>query len=135
MSRSLFRSAVLLLSGVIAVLIGAAIILDPVGFHATSGIYLGDAETALLNEMRAAGGPILATGLLALAGLLIRHLQGFALAASAVFYTGYGLARLTSLAVDGVPDQAMVWITSLELTVGALCFLAAASARRSAVVV
>jgi len=125
MSRTLFRFAMLLVSGAIAVLIGVAIIFDPVGFHATSGIHLGVAQPALLNEMRAAGGPVLAAGLLALTGLAVRPLQGTALTASAVFYSGYGLARLASLVMDGVPDQALVWITALELAVGALCFLAA----------
>ena len=135
MSRSVFRVATLLASGVIAVLIGAAIVLDPVGFHSISGIHLGAGDAALLNEMRAAGGSILAVGLLALIGLFVRQLQTLALTASAVFYTGYGLARLASLAVDGVPDQAMVWITALELLVGALCFRAARSAERTGVVV
>lgn len=132
MSRSLFPSAALFLSGVIAVLIGAAIIVDPVGFHATSGIHLGAGDAALLNEMRAAGGAILAIGLLALVGLFVRRLQGLALTASAVFYTGYGLARLASLMMDGVPDQMAVWITALELAVGAMCFLAAAASGRTA---
>ena len=132
MSRSLFLYAVLFLSGVIAVLIGAAIVLDPVGFHATSGIHLGAGDAALLNEMRAAGGAILAIGLLALVGLFVRQLQTLALTASAVFYTGYGLARLASLMMDGIPDQMAVWITALELAVGAMCFLAAAASGRTA---
>ncbi len=126
MSRSKFHSATLFVSGVIAVLIGAAIVLDPAGFHATSGIHLGAGDPALLNEMRAAGGPVLAVGLLALTGLFIRRLQMLALTASAVFYTGYGVARLASLMVDGIPDQAMVWITLLELVIGTVCFVAIA---------
>lgn len=132
MSRSVFPPAVLFLSGVIAVLIGAAIVFDPVGFHATSGIHLGAGDAALLNEMRAAGGAILAVGLLALVGLFVGRLQGLALTASAVFYTGYGLARLASLMMDGVPDQMAVWITALELAVGAICFLAAVASGRTA---
>ncbi|MAB09996.1 DUF4345 domain-containing protein [Hyphomonas sp.] len=126
MSRINFRLVTLFVSGLIAVLIGAAIVVDPVGFHATSGIHLGVADAALLNEMRAAGGPILAVGLMALTGLFLRRLQMLALSASAVFYTGYGVARLASLMVDGVPDQAMVWITLLELVIGAACFVAVA---------
>ena len=135
MSRSIFRLATLLVSGAIAVLIGAAIVLDPVSFHATSGIYLSSGDPALLNEMRAAGGPVLAVGLLALTGLFVRRLQLPALTASAFCYTGYGLARFASLMMDGVPDQMMVWITLLELVVGALCFLAASSSGRTGVVV
>ncbi|MEZ6000245.1 DUF4345 domain-containing protein [Hyphomonas sp.] len=127
MSHSKFRHATLFVSGTIAILIGAAIVLDPIGFHATSGIHLGAGDAALLNEMRAAGGAILAIGLLAIVGLFLRQLQILALTASAVFYTGYGLARLASLMMDGVPDQMAVWITALELAVGAMCFLAAAA--------
>ena len=55
MTYSKFRFATLFVSGLIAVLIGAAIVLDPAGFHASSGIHLGAGDTALLNEMRAAG--------------------------------------------------------------------------------
>ena len=57
---------------------------------------------------------------MALTGLFLRRLQMLALSASAVFYTGYGVARLASLMVDGIPDQAMVWITLLELVIGDL---------------
>ena len=135
MSRSKFRFAALFISGVTAVPIGAGIVLDPVGFHATAGIHLGAGDSALLNEMRAAGGPILAMGLLALAGLFARRLRTLALTASAFFYTGYGLARFASLMVDGVPDMLMVWITLLELVIGAACFMAAASSERPGVIV
>lgn len=130
MSRFTFHSATLFVSGVIAVLIGAGIVLNPVGFHATAGIHIGAGDSALLNEMRAAGGPILAIGLLALAALFARRLRTLALTASAFFYTGYGVARFASLMVDGVPDQMMVWITLLELVVGAACFVGAASSQR-----
>lgn len=131
MTYSKFRFATLFVSGLIAVLIGAAIVLDPAGFHASSGIHLGVGDTALLNEMRAAGGPVLAMGLLALAGLFVSRLQSLALTASAFFYTGYGLARLASLILDGLPEPLMVWVTALELAVGALCFLAVASSGRA----
>ncbi|WP_321488262.1 DUF4345 domain-containing protein [uncultured Hyphomonas sp.] len=131
MSHSKFRFITLLASGLIAVLIGAAIVLDPAGFHATSGIHLGAGDTALLNEMRAAGGPILAMGFLALTGLFVSRLQSLALTASAFFYTGYGLARFASLLLDGVPDQVMVWITVLELAVGVLCVLAVSTSGRA----
>ena len=126
MSQFPFRPAVLLVAGSIALAIGAAIVADPVGFHATAGVRLGS-EAGLLNESRAAGGAILAVGLLALVGIFAVALRTAALTASAVVYSGYGLARLVSFMVDGVPNPALVWIVALELIMGAACFAAAAA--------
>ena len=125
MTRSLACYATLLVSGTIAAAIGAAIVVDPVGFHSTGGIHLG-ADPALLNEMRAAGGALLAVGLLALAGVVFSRLRMLALTTSAMVYSGYGLARFVSFLMDGMPDQTLVWIALLELVVGAACFAAAA---------
>lgn len=124
MSPFPFRPALLLVAGSIGLVIGAAILADPVGFHATGGVRLG-AEAGLLNEMRAAGGAILAVGLLALIGVFTVGLRTVALTACAVVYSGYGLARLFSFLLDGVPNPALVWITALELVIGAACFTAA----------
>jgi hypothetical protein len=70
-------------------------------------------------------------GLLAMTGLFVSRLQSLALTASAFFYTGYGLARLASLILDGLPEPLMVWVTALELAVGALCFIAVATSGRA----
>lgn len=132
MSPFPFRSALLLVAGSIGLVIGAAILADPVGFHATGGVRLS-AEAGLLNEMRAAGGAILAVGLLALIGVFVVPLRTVALIASAVVYCGYGLARFFSFLVDGVPNPALLWIAALELVMGAACFVAAAAPSRSKV--
>ncbi|ATC24764.1 DUF4345 domain-containing protein [Caulobacter vibrioides] len=130
MSPFPFRPALLLAAGSIALVIGVAILADPVGFHAAGGVRLS-AEAGLLNEMRAAGGAILAVGLLALIGVFTVALRTVALTACAVVYSGYGLARLFSFLVDGVPNPALVWITALELVMGTACFVAAAAPSRS----
>ena len=129
MSPFPFRPAVLLAAGSIALVIGAAIVTNPVAFYAAGGVRLG-AEAGLLNEMRAAGEAILAVGLLALIGVFIVGLRTLALTASAVVYSGYGLARLFSFLMDGIPNHALVWITALELVIGAACFTAAAAPSR-----
>ena len=47
------------LSGLVGLAVGSGILFAPVAFHATSGIDLGG-DVNLTNEMRAAGGPVLA---------------------------------------------------------------------------
>ena len=124
MPRPALRPTVLSFSGIIAIVIGTAIVADPVGFHATGGVHVG-ADAGLLNEMRAAGGAILSLGLLALVAVFANGLRTIALTASAAVYGGYGLARLYSFLVDGVPDRTLVWIAALELVICAACFAVA----------
>ena len=122
----------LVLSGLIATGVGLGILAIPQTFHASSGIALGD-DVNLLNEMRAAGGPVLVGGLFALFGAIRLDMAYPALVLSATVYLAYGLARFASVIVDGVPNAAMLQIMGLELAVAAICMvvLRSESAARS----
>lgn len=108
------------LSGLIAIGVGIGILFLPHAFYASSGILLGD-DVNLLNELRASSGPVLVGGLFALAGAVWLRLAVPALAAATLLYFAYGFARLVSVALDGVPNGAMLQITGLELAVGSVC--------------
>ncbi len=92
----------------------------PVTFHATSGIFL-DGSVNLMNEMRASGSALFAVGLLIVAGAFFRKLSFVSALVAAIVYLSYGLARLLSLAVDGMPDIALLQISAFEIVVGVIC--------------
>ena len=120
MSHSLSQVIVLLAAGTIMTTIGGLIQLDPAAFHAYAGIDVGD-QMALQNELKAAGGALLAVGLLSLAAIFVTPLRSTALTTSAVVYGGYGTARVLSLLTDGITNTSQLWIAGIELAVATAC--------------
>lgn len=125
MKKQLFVNATLLIAGLTASAIGAGILIDPVGFHATLGIVV-DQQTSLINELRAAGGAIFAVGVCALCSVWVKRMALTALSISALIFGSYAVARFYSFALDGVPNSKFVWVASLEMVIAALCFAAVA---------
>ena len=123
MPNSFFTRSVLGLSGLVGLAVGAGIFFAPVAFHATSGIDLGG-DVNLTNEMRAAGGPVLAGSLFVLAGAIWRRFALSALALATALYLSYGTGRLFSMVVDGMPKRELVQVAALEWAIGAACGLA-----------
>lgn len=112
--------ALLVLSSLIAIGIGAALLLDPNAFHASNGIEL-PADASLLSEVRAPGAALLVLGALMGVGVFARSFTFASTAIAAAVYLAYGGARLVSLALDGVPAPGLLGATALELAVGAAC--------------
>ncbi len=125
MKNRLFVYVTLLITGLVALAIGAGILIDPREFHATLGIVV-DEQASLTNEMRAAGGAIFAVGLFALCGVYWQQIASTALAVSALIFGSYGVARFYSFALDGIPNSKFLWVASLECVIAALCFAALA---------
>ncbi|WP_326549340.1 DUF4345 domain-containing protein [Micromonospora sp. NBC_01813] len=112
--------AILVVAGLVVVGIGGAILTAPGAFHAGNGIeYAGN--SSLLSETRAAGGALLATGVLVTLGAFVRRLTFTASLIGAVVYLAYGLARLLSVAVDGLPADSLVAAAVAELILGVAC--------------
>ncbi len=130
MQNSIFVKAILALSGLIATGVGSAILFIPHAFHASAGIVVAD-DVNLLNEMRASGGLLMACGLFALFGTIRAKLALPALVVSATLYLSYGLSRVVSVVIDGLPNGAMVQIMALELGVAVICLVALRSLRLS----
>lgn len=123
MNMSTISKTVLIVSGLLGAGIGLAILLAPVAFHGTSGIRLGD-DVSLLNEIRASGGALFAGGVLILIGAFFAGLAFTSLVVASVLYLSYGLSRILSIAVDGVPDAILVQATVLEILIGLACVFA-----------
>lgn len=122
MKNSKFVKAVLLVSGLIATGIGGAILIIPEAFYATYGIELSG-NTSLLNEIRASGGGLLATGILILSGALVARLTFTSLIISTLLYLSYGLSRVISTIIDGMPNNGLTQSTVLEIIIGLVCVI------------
>lgn len=110
----------LILSGLIAIFIGISILLDPVGFHAHSGLSL-DNDATLLSEMRAPGGALLGLGVVIFLGSFIKSLEFTAIVMSTMVYLSYGFSRLVSMYLDGMPNENLLSATVIELLIGMTC--------------
>lgn len=116
MKNSKILKLLLLASGLIAIGIGGAILFTPASFYAIYGIELAN-DASLASEIRAPGGALLVTGMLMLVGVFV---EKFALASTVIVtavYSSYGLSRLLSMAVDGMPDSGLVEAAAFELAI------------------
>ncbi|MEM9081043.1 MAG: DUF4345 domain-containing protein [Verrucomicrobiota bacterium] len=112
----------LLVSGAILLAIGAAILLTPEAFHAGNGIVL-EKNASLMSEIRAPGALLFACGLLILVGSFRNNLRSQALFSATLVYGSFGLSRLLSMGLDGMPSSGIVGATIIELVIAALGLL------------
>lgn len=108
------------ISGALLFVIGAALLFTPHQFYASNGTTLGDAPN-LLSEIRAPGGLLLACAIVILLGTFRSSFTRQSLLLSAMVYGSYGIARLISMAIDGMPSTSLVAATIIELVLGILC--------------
>ena len=113
----------LLASGLVAAGIATTILLAPDVFYAGYGIEVSGNAT-LVNELKAPAGVLLVAGLLMLAGVFRAEFVKVSLTTAAVVYLSYGLARVLSIAMDGLPDSGLVSAAGIEIGIGAACLLA-----------
>ncbi|OOY56273.1 DUF4345 domain-containing protein [Solemya velum gill symbiont] len=123
MKNSKVLKSILILSGLLASGIGVAILFAPQAFYATNGIELGG-NISLLNEIRAPGGALLASGILIISGAFAEKLRLTAVVVSTLLYLSYGLPRVISIAIDGIPAEGLVQAAILEIIIGLTCVFA-----------
>lgn len=107
------------LASLVAIGIGASLLLDPAAFHASNGIRLS-ADPSLLSEVRAPGGALLALGLLIGLGVFRERFLRTSTVVAATVYWSYGVSRLVAVGLDGVPAPGLVGATAIELAIGVL---------------
>lgn len=117
----------LLLSGLLAVGFGAALLFFPAAMHANNGVDLGG-NPSLLSEIRAPGGALLVTGVLIAAGAFFPSLTLASALISTSFYFAYGFSRALSVALDGAPAAPLVKAMVAELVLGGVGALLVRSA-------
>ncbi|GAB1263038.1 DUF4345 domain-containing protein [Aurantivibrio plasticivorans] len=121
---------ILVVAGVLAIAIGASILLNPIGFHASSGIQL-PGDSSLLSEVRAPGGTLMVAGVLMTVGAFVASLQTMATVIGALVYLSYGVSRVLSMFLDGLPSDSLVAATAIELVIGLACVGYLALTRRT----
>ena len=122
MKNSIPVKLTLILSGLIAVGFGSANLFVPHLLHASSGLTVVE-DVNLLNEMKSSAGMLLVCGLFALFGAVRNGMAFPALVASAALYATYGVSRLASVVMDGVPNSQMLQAMGFELGLAALCLI------------
>lgn len=117
MENSKILKTVLFISGLVATGIGGVILFVPGILYAASGIELGS-SISLLSEVRAPGGALLASGILIMSGAFVARLTFTATVVSTLLYLSYGISRILSMAIDGMPSDGLVQATMLEMAIG-----------------
>ncbi|GGM11874.1 DUF4345 domain-containing protein [Dactylosporangium sucinum] len=112
--------ATLFVAGLVAVAIGGFALLAPAAFRSAYGIETAG-NLSLLSETRAAGGGLLAVGVVVALGAFVRRLGGPAALLGASVYGAYGLSRLLSLAADGRPADGLLLAAAVELLLATAC--------------
>ena len=113
MKNSNVLKAILILSGLIAAVFGGSILFAPVAFSAHNGIDMAG-QVNLLNETRSAGAALMVIGLLILSGAFMRQLMFTATLVAMLMYLAYGMARLLSMALDGMPVSGLIVAAMVE---------------------
>ncbi|MEM7503521.1 MAG: DUF4345 domain-containing protein [Pseudomonadota bacterium] len=112
----------LLIAGLLLVAVGLGVLIDPLAVAGSSPT-LGS-ETNLMSELRGPGGLLLACGILIVIGAVRSTHTQLALTLSALAFGGFGLSRLVSLLLDGIPSGAVLAAMALELLIGGLSVIA-----------
>ena len=120
--NSYLTKGLLLTSGLLAAGIAAAILFAPDAFYASYGIDTGS-DVSLANELKAPAGTLFIAGLLMLAGVVRTEFTVVSLGTASLIYLSYGLSRILSMVIDGIPHNGLVGAAVLEIAIGAICLL------------
>jgi hypothetical protein len=121
--RSVSQISLLIVSGLVALVIGLTLLFTPENLFAGNPAVL-NAGPDLYSEIRAPGGLLAALGGFVLASAAMAALRKSGLTVTAVLYTSYGLARIWSLMVDGHPGDALILAMVIELALGMAALVA-----------
>lgn len=115
-----FIRMLLLLAGVLLLAIGAAILFQPHAFFAANEVTLGN-QPNLLSEVRAPGGLLIGSAIVILLGAFRQNITLHALMLAAMVYGLYGISRVASIVLDGLPAASLIGAMVVEVIIGALC--------------
>ena len=107
------------IAGLMLLIIGGAVLLTPQAFYTNDGVLLGN-NPSLLSEIRASGGMLTGSALVIFAGIVRPSVRSLAMTLSVLIYGSFGLSRLLSLTLDGMPSNNLLVATAVELTVAAI---------------
>ena len=109
-------------SGALLGLIGGAMLVETQAFLETSGVEIGS-DADLLSELKAPSGVLIIVAAVMLAGSVRPRFARLGLLSGGLVYGSYGLARLVSMLLDGLPSKSLIIATIVELGLAGLLFL------------
>jgi uncharacterized membrane protein YgaE (UPF0421/DUF939 family) len=118
MSRIVTRTA-LTGSGALLGLIGSALMLSPKAFLETSHVFI-DQDPGLMSELAAPSGLLIIVGAVMILGAVKLRFANLGLSIGAIVYGSYGLGRLISMGLHGLPSDSLIVATVIELIVAAI---------------
>jgi hypothetical protein len=118
-TRSVLSRSAVGAAGGLLLLVGVPIFADPVAYEAAMEVAV-PADPTLLSDFRAMAGSLIAFAALLLGAAANPRLLPTAATAGALLFGSYGLSRLVSMAVDGMPSETLIGAAVLELLVGSL---------------
>ena len=122
MKRILTRT-LLSTSGLLIGLIGGAILISPIPFMEMSDITLAE-NPDLISELTAPSGVLLITSAIMLLGAIKLRFADLALLSGVIVYGSYGISRLFSLLLHGMPDKSVVTAMIVEIGLAILLMVA-----------
>ena len=129
MKNSILTKIILILGGLIGLYVGVGLVFFPVQLQAQSDIFI-NGNISHLSETRAPGTAILVASILILFGAFQAKWAQLSLFISTLFFLSYGLGRLISLALDGMPAEGLFIAMLAELFMGLLALIALIRTRR-----
>jgi len=112
----------LILCAIIGIYVGGGLLFFPIQFQAQSHIVIGE-NISQLSETRAPGAAVFFTSIVILLGVFRARWMETSLLLSALFFLSYGLGRMLSLLMDGMPDQALFAAMIIELLIGLIALI------------
>lgn len=118
MKNSKALKTLLVFSGLIATGIGVVTLFAPVEGFGRLGIDLGG-QINLLSFIRAVGGAFVVTGgIVIILGVFVAKLTFTSTILATLMFLSFGLGRLFSMVIDGMPGDVIVAAIVLEMIIG-----------------
>jgi len=119
-------TALLVVNGAIAGLIGGLVTFAPEQLFALSGIVLGT-DPNMMSEVRAPGGVLLGAAIFVASAAFVRSWQVPALTLSVLLYLGYAFGRVVAISTNGLPGTDLLWALAIEVALGIFSLMALVS--------
>lgn len=119
MNRVLSK-AVLAVSGALLGGVGVSLLFAPRAFLGINHIHVAPPNPSLLSEVSAPGGFLIIIATLMILGSIKDRFTNLALVAGALVYGSYGVSRLISMTINGLPANSLIVATFFELSVAGI---------------
>lgn len=117
MKNSKLINAFLVVAGLIGAYVGIGLLCSPVDFQAANNINIGD-NISHLNDTRATGMMILSTSFIIFLAAFKHSWRYIGIGLAALLFTTYGIGRVCSIIIDGMPAEGLFYAMISELVIG-----------------